>query len=82
MVLNAQSRPVSFAVMKKKKDLPNPLDIEVAGPDLWRQFWKNQNFCFYGPNAQVRTCELCGHDKKKKKISTIPSTSKSIFRKF
>ena len=25
---------------KKKKDFPNPLIIEVTGPDLWRQFRK------------------------------------------
>ena len=33
---------------KMKEDFPNPLNIEVTGPDLWRQFLKNQNLCFYG----------------------------------
>ena len=33
---------------KKKKDFTNTLDIEVTGQDLWHQFRKNQNFCFYG----------------------------------
>ena len=32
---------------KKKKDFPNPFDIEITGPDLWRQFQKNLNFSFY-----------------------------------
>ena len=37
--------------MKEKKDFLNSLDIEVTGHYLWRQFWKNQNFGFYGPKG-------------------------------
>ena len=51
--------------MKKKKKFCNHLNIEVTGPDLWRQFWKNQNFCFMVLKAQVRTFELRSHEKKK-----------------
>ena len=36
---------------KKKKDFPNSLDIDVTVPDLWRQFRKNQYFCFCGPKG-------------------------------
>ena len=35
----------------EKKDFPNPFDMEVTGPDLWRQFKKNESFCFYGPKG-------------------------------
>ena len=35
----------------EKKEFSNPIDIEVTGLDLWRQFWKKQNFCFYGPKG-------------------------------
>ena len=49
MVLNAQVRTFElYGHEKKKKDLSNPLDIDVTGPGLWRQFWKIQNFGFYG----------------------------------
>ena len=34
---------------KDKNDIPNPLDIKVAGPYLWLQFFKNQ--FFYGPKG-------------------------------
>ena len=50
MVLMAQVRTYELRChYKKKKNFPNPLDIEVTGPDLWRQFRKNKNFYFYGP---------------------------------
>ena len=50
--IGTRSRPVSFAVMKKKKkDFPNPHDVEVTVLDLWHQFRKNQNFWFYGPRG-------------------------------
>ena len=50
IVLKAQVRTSELHghKKKKKKGFPNPLNFEVTGPDLWRQFWKNQNFCFYG----------------------------------
>ena len=58
---------------KKKKDFPNPLDIEVTGPDLWPQLWENlnfenKNFVFMVLMAQFRACELRS-DKKKKRFS-------------
>ena len=34
-----------------EKNFLNPLDIEFTCSDLWRQFQKNQNFCFYGPKG-------------------------------
>ena len=48
--------------MKKKIYFPNPHDIEVTGPDLRRQFRKNQNFCFYGSKGAG---EFRGHEKIK-----------------
>ena len=52
MVLKAQVRTCQLRYHEKnKKDLVNPLDIEVTGPDLWWQFRKNQNFCFYVPKG-------------------------------
>ena len=36
---------------KKKKIYPTPFDIAVTGPNLWRQFRRNQKFSFYGPNG-------------------------------
>ena len=48
MVLKAQVRTCEFRGHKKKKDFPNPLDIEVPGLNLWRQFQKYQKSCFYG----------------------------------
>ena len=51
--------------MKKEKDFAGPLDIEVKGPNLWRQVRKNLNFCFMVLNAQFRTYELRGHEKKR-----------------
>ena len=48
MVLKAQVRTCEIRGKKQKK-IPNHLDIEVTGPDLLRQFRKNQNFCFYAP---------------------------------
>ena len=50
MVLKAQVRNSELCSHEKKKEFPNPLDIEVTGPDLWRQFRKNKIF-FYGPKA-------------------------------
>ena len=70
MVLKAQVRTCELRghkKKKKKKDFPNPINIEVTGPDLWHQFRKYQNFCFYGPKGTVRTCELCGHEKEEEK---------------
>ena len=46
MVLEAQVRTYDLRSHEKKKDFPNPLNIEVTGLDLWRQFRKNQNFLF------------------------------------
>ena len=76
MVVKAQVRNCELSGHdKRKKDFPNSLDIEVTGPDLWRQFLKNQNFenqnFFMVLMAQVRTCELHG-DKKNKKVSPTP----------
>ena len=53
MVLKAQLRTCELRgnEKKKKKRFPNPLDIEVTGLELWRQFWKNENFCLYGPKG-------------------------------
>ena len=52
MVLKIQVRTCELhGHEKKKKDFHNPLDIEVTGPDLWRQFCKNQNFLFYVPKG-------------------------------
>ena len=53
MVLKAQVRTCELRdhEKKNKKDIPNPLDIEVTGPDLWFQFRKNLNFCFYSPKG-------------------------------
>ena len=51
MVRKAQVRTCELCGHEKKKNLPNPLDIEVTGPDLWCQFQKNLNFCFYGPKG-------------------------------
>ena len=54
MVLNAQVRTYKLRIHKKrKKDLPNPLDIKVTSPDLWSQFRKNQNLCFYNPKGTI-----------------------------
>ena len=72
------SERVSFVDMKKK-DFPDPLDIEVtgqAGP-VASISEKNKIFVFMVLKAQVLTCELCGHKKKKEKISATPSKSKS-----
>ena len=52
MVVKAQVRTCELrGHKKKKKDFSKPLDIEVTGQDLWRQFQKNKNFCFYGPKG-------------------------------
>ena len=48
MVLKTKVHTCDLRGHEKMKDFPNPLDIEVAGSDLWRQFRKNLNFCFYG----------------------------------
>ena len=60
---------VSSTVMKKEKeiDFPNLLDIEVTGPDLWRHFLKNGNFCFYGPKGTGPDLWASRSWKKKKK---------------
>ena len=63
---------MSFVVMIKKKDFPNPLDIEVTGLELWGQFWKKQNFCFYDPKGTGPPCELRSDKKKKKKYFPYP----------
>ena len=57
---------------KKKKDFPNFLDIEVIGPDLWRQFRKIKIFFFMILKAQVRKCEHRSHEKKKKRFTQPP----------
>ena len=58
MFLKAQVRTCELSGHKKKKKKKKKkriyrilLDIEVRGPDLWRQFQKNQNFRFYGPKG-------------------------------
>ena len=49
MVLKAQVRTCELhSHERKQKDDSNPLIIEVKGVDLWRQFQKIRNFCFYG----------------------------------
>ena len=49
MVLKAQVRTCELHSHEKKiKDDSNNVVIEVKGVDLWRQFQKNKNFCFYG----------------------------------
>ena len=47
MAQKAQARTCELRGHEKEKKIPNPLDIEVTGPDLWRQFRKNQNFSVY-----------------------------------
>ena len=51
MVLEAQVWTFELRGHEKEKDFLIPHDIEVTGPDLWRHFWKNQNFCFNGPKG-------------------------------
>ena len=52
MVLKAQVRVCELRGHgKKKKKFSQPLDIEVSDPDLWCQFRKSPNFCFYGPKG-------------------------------
>ena len=51
MVLKSQVHTCEFCSHEKKKDLPNPLDIEVTGKDPWRYFQKNENFSFYSPKG-------------------------------
>ena len=53
MVLKAQVRTCELrSHEKKKKMISYELDIEVTGPELWCQFWKNENFCFYAPKGK------------------------------
>ena len=65
MILKAQVRTCELCGHKKKKKFPNPLDIEVTGPDMWLEFRKIRIFVFRVLKAQVRTCELRDHEKKK-----------------
>ena len=52
MILKAEVQRFEFrSRKKKKKHFPNSLVIEVTGPDLRRQFRKNQNLGFYGPKG-------------------------------
>ena len=53
MVLKAQVRTCELRghEKKKKKDFPNPDDIEITGPDPWSQFRKYQFFFFYFPRV-------------------------------
>ena len=50
MVLKARIQTCELRCHDKKHFL-NPLDIEVTGPNLWRQFRKNKSFYFYGPKG-------------------------------
>ena len=55
----------------EKKKFPQLLDIEVKSLDLWRQFRKNQNYCFYCPKGTEPDL-LASRSLKKKKKKRFP----------
>ena len=64
-----RSTPVNFAIMKKKEKISPTLSTSKS--QVWTcgvNFGKIKIFVFMVLKAHIRTCELCGHAKKKKYI--------------